>query len=1055
MGLDSAAPKHDVPNVYRWKRDVGDRTCSPPPRNLTIRFMRFLRRLAYWRRLSSHHADLTDELALHREMIERDLIHSGMSPRDARDQARRTMGNETLMREDARAVWLWPSFEALRQDAAYTLRDLRRNPIFTLGVTLTLALGIGANAAMFSLVDRLLFRPPALMVDPATVHRVKLYRTSAGQERETGGIYARYADIANWSTSLSQASGFALKTLALGVGNETRLRNVAIVSASFFGFFDAPSVIGRYFSTSEDAPPAPAAVAVISRGLWETQFGSRHDVLGSQLQIDAVSYTIIGVAPDGFVGLWPYQPPAAFVPVATYAASRRVPDWATSYGTAFGLGILVRRKPDVGVAAASADLTNALRRSYQVQNEGRPGAPSLDVLRPRAVAAPVLAERGQPSSVTRAAKWLSGVTIIVLLIACANVANLLLARTIRRRREIAVRIALGVRRARLFGQLLMEGMVLALLGGGAGLVIALWGAGVLRAMFLPGAERASVMTDPRTLLFVGAIALVVGVLTGLAPMVQAGRTNLTADLKSGAREGIYQRKRLRSALVLLQCTLSVMLLVGAGLFVRSLRNVRDVRLGFDAGSVLDATLNMRDVRLDSAAMVALRLRLLESAKDVPGVTYATLRESIPFGGMSSWPIFVTGIDSTRRLGQFHFNTISADYFKTMGTPIVRGRAIDQTDVYGAPRVAVVGESMAAVLWPGKDAIGQCFHFAADTMPCTYVVGVAQDILSESIDAESNPYFYYMPAAQWQPQEGGLFVRARGDATRLVEPLRIRLQREMPGTSFVTIRPLGDVVDATLRSWIVGATVFTAFGALALVLAAIGLYSVIAYNVTQRNQELGVRLALGASRKGIVRLVVSEGVRFAIAGIVIGGILASATGRWIGPLLFRESPRDVAVFAIVGVLLVGVAIVASFVPALRAARLDPKTALLAESGSAGWAANHSLGWRWGATRSELATRRVFDFTLSLCESAQVIANQARSVHQRRERREIAGARVHTKEIEPDALERGDTLGQTRSRRFAPRREHLGVGRAGWGERGDNIDLRARLCCPGLERRDDRR
>jgi predicted permease len=892
--------------------------------------MRSLRRLAYWLRLSSHDADLVDEIAHHREMIEQDLIRRGMSPRDASTQARRTMGNDTFMREEARAVWLWPSLEALRQDATYTLRGLRRHPIFTVGVTLTLALGIGANASMFSLVDRLLFRPPALMIDPETVHRVYLYRTTRGQERETGGIYARYADLARWSSSFSQTSGVALRTLAVGVGNETQLRNVAIVSAGFFGFFDAPPVIGRYYTTSEDAPPNPAPVAVLSRTLWETQFGSRRDVLGSTLQIDAVAYTIIGVAPDGFVGLWPYQPPAAFVPVATYAASRRVRDWATTYGTAFGLSIIARRKPGVSIAAAGADLTNALRRSYQTQNAGNPNATPLDVLRPRAIAASVLTDRGpQPSSVTRAAKWLSGVTVIVLLIACANVANLLLARTIRRRREIAVRIALGVSRARLFRQLLTEGIVLALLGGLAGLVIATWGARALRAMFLPDAESASLLTDPRTLLFAGAVALGVGVLTGLAPMTQVGRTDLASDLKSGPREGVHQRRGLRTALVLLQCALSVILLVGAGLFVQSLRNVRDVRLGFDADSVLVVSLNMRDVKLDSAATVALRLRLLESVKDVPGVAYATLQESVPFAGESSWPIFVTGIDSTRSLGQFDVNMVSADYFKTMGTRIVRGRALARTDIDGAPRVAVVGESMAAALWPGQDAIGRCFRISADSMPCTYVVGVAEDIHSQSVDAEPRLFFYYLPAAQWLPQFGGLFVRARGDAARLVEPLRRRLQSEMPGTSFVTIRPLGDIVDAKLRSWIVGTTVFTAFGALALVLAAVGLYSVIAYNVTQRSHELGVRLALGASRTGIVRLVVLEGVRFALAGIVIGGIVASSTGQWIGPLLFRQSPRDLTVFALVGVALLGVAMVASCIPALRAARMDPKTALQAD------------------------------------------------------------------------------------------------------------------------------
>jgi len=542
----------------------------------------------------------------------------------------------------------------------------------------------------------------------------------------------------------------------------------------------------------------------------------------------------------------------------------------------------------------------------------------------------VLAERGpQPSSVTRAATWLSGVTLTVLLIACANVANLLLSRTVRRRREIAVRIALGVSRVRLFSQLLTEGMVLALLGGLAGLVIAVWGASALSAMFLPGTERASLMTDPRTLLFVGAVALGVGVLTGLAPLTQVGRTDLTADLKSGARAGMHGRRGVRMSLVLLQCALSVILLVGAGLFVRSLRNVRDIRLGFDADSVLVVSLNMRDVRLDSAATAALRLRLLESVKDVPGVAYATLQESIPFSGSSSWPIFVAGIDSTNRLGQFQVNTVSADYFKTMGTRIVRGRAISQTDIDGTPRVAVVGESMAAALWPGQDALGRCFRVSADSMPCTYVVGVAQDIHSQSIDAESKLFFYYLPAAQWRPQDGGLFVRAREDAPTLVEPVRSRLQREMPGTAFVTIDPLGDIVDATLRSWIVGATVFTGFGALALVLAAVGLYSVIAYSVTHRHHEIGVRLALGASRSGIVRLVVMEGVRFALAGIVIGGLVALATGRWIGPMLFRQSPRDLTVFALVGVVLLGVAVIASCIPALRAARVHPKTALQAD------------------------------------------------------------------------------------------------------------------------------
>jgi len=889
--------------------------------------MRFLRRLAYWLRLPSNQTDLIDELSFHREMVERDLVRSGLTPDAAKTQARRTMGNETRMREASRAVWLWPALEALWQDATYTLRDLRHNPTFTLGVTLTLALGIGANAAMFSLVDRLLFRPPARMIDPETVHQVYLYRTSQGVENETGGQYVRNADIARYSTAFSQTATYVLRQLAVGTGEATRVRNIAVVSASFFGFFDAPPVIGRYYTAAEDAPPTPAPVAVLSRTLWETQFAARRDIIGSTVAIDAVAYTIIGVAPDELVGLWPYQPPAAFIPVATYAASEGRSDWATTYGHAFGLSTIVRRKPDVSVAAATADLTNALRRSYEAQYAGDGRTLNLKELRPRAVAGSILTERGpERSSVARAAVWLSGVTVIVLLIACANVANLMLARTIRRRREIAVRVALGVSRSRLFGQLLTEGIVLALIGGAGGLALAHWGSRVLRLTFLPASDYVPLLTDPRTLLFAAAIALGVGVLTGLAPLAHVRRGTLTADLKTGAREGTYHRTAVRTALLLTQSALSVVLLVAAGLFVRSLNRVRDVRLGFDADSVMLVKLQMRNVKVDSAAMLVLRLRLLEATKEVPGVSHATLQESVPFAGMSSWPIFVGGIDSVEAFGEFDFNTVSSDYFATMGTRIVRGRGFENTDRENTRRVAVVGESMAAVLWPGKDAVGQCFRFAADTSPCTYVVGVAEDIHSQSMDAEPKLFYYYLPAAQWRPDDGGLFVRARGDVRQVMEPLRRRLQADMPGSSFVTVTPLNEIVDVHRRSWILGARVFTVFGVLALVLAAVGLYSVIAYNVAQRRHELGVRLALGAGKAGIVQLVVTESVRFALFGLALGCAVSLAGSRWIAPLLFKESPRDPAVFAIVTLVLLFVAIAASWIPAFRAAGLDPKMAL---------------------------------------------------------------------------------------------------------------------------------
>jgi predicted permease len=551
---------------------------------------------------------------------------------------------------------------------------------------------------------------------------------------------------------------------------------------------------------------------------------------------------------------------------------------------------------------------------------------SLDKLKPRAVAASILRERGpEPTFVAKAATWLSGVSLMVLLIACANVANLLLARTIRRRREVAVRVALGVSRSRLFRQLLTEGVVLALLGGVAGLGLAVLGSNLLRASFLPGADQPSLLSDPRTLLFTALIALGVGVATGLAPLAQVFGGNASADLKAGARSVTQSRNGLQTGLLLLQAGLSVMLLVGAGLFVQSLRRVRDVRLGFEPEPVLLVNLNMREVKLDSAAMVALRLHLLASAQEVPGVEHASLQESVPFAGMSEWPLSVPGVDSTQRLGRFQFNTVSAEYFATMGTRLLRGRGFENGDVELGRRVAVIGQSMAEVLWPGRDPIGQCFKLGSDTMPCRYVVGVAENILPESIDADPKLFYYYLPASQWRPQEGGLFVRAR-DAGTLGDALRRRLQRDMPGTSYVTVERLGDIVDAKLRSWITGANVFTAFGALALVLAAVGLYGVIAYGVTRRRHELGVRLALGAARSGIVRLVVLQSVRLALAGVLVGEVVAWVAGRWIAPLLFQQSPHDPVVFALVAVVLVAVAIVASSRPAFRAARVDPRTAL---------------------------------------------------------------------------------------------------------------------------------
>ena len=515
--------------------------------------------------------------------------------------------------------------------------------------------------------------------------------------------------------------------------------------------------------------------------------------------------------------------------------------------------------------------------------------------------------------------------MIVLLIACANVANLLLARALRRRQEIAIRLALGVSRARLLSQLFAESVILALLGGVAGLLVAEWGGAVLRGQFLARSSQVSVLGDARTLLFGGAAALVAGLLTALAPALQTRRADFAGDLKAGAREGTFQRSRARLALLVLQGALCVVLLIGAGLFVRSLRHVRAVPLGYDVDPVLLVDLNMRGVQLDSAHGVALRRDLLETAQAIPEVMHASRQLTVPFWSTSTMELHVAGIDSVHRLGEFALNAVTPEYFATLGTRILRGRGIAIQDAKNAPRAIVVSDAMAKTLWPGRDPIGQCVKVGADTLPCSYVVGVAENIKYQHLGDDPG-LFYYVSEAQWHPEQGGLFIRTRGQAAPYAEPIRRRLQQLMPGASYVTVTPLREILGEQTRSWQLGATMFLAFGALALALAAIGLYSVMAYTVSQRTQELGVRAALGAQQHDLVRLVVSEGLTLGAAGIVIGVVIALAAGNWLGPLLFQESPHDPLVFVFVTVALLGVTVVASFIPSRRAARVDPMVAL---------------------------------------------------------------------------------------------------------------------------------
>jgi predicted permease len=813
----------------------------------------------------------------------------------------------------------------------YAMRGLRRSPGFAVAVVLTLGLGLGANAAMFNVIDQLMFRPYRYLRDPASVNRV--YLRMPGAQRFLGREsfpYARYLDLEKWTTSFSQTAAFFPVTVAVGTGDASLERPIAAVSASYFDFFDARPVLGRYFAAAEDATPSGAQVAVLGYEFWKAEFGGR-DVRGESIQVDNVLCTIIGVAPKGFVGVADGSAPTVFIPITTFGAHqpggssveywrRYTWDWAE---------MMVRRKPGVSAEQASADLTLAYIRSRDAARAIHSFMPRRDKARPIAIAGALKVAAGPyPGLEARTLIWVSGVAVIVLLIACANVANLFFARALRRRREVALRIALGVSRARLIAQSLTESLTLSMLGCAVGLVFAQWGGLALRRLVLPDATALDVGTDWRTLGIAVVAALVAGVLMSFAPVLLAGRSDLTNTLKSGMREGTYQRSRLRSALLVCQGALSVLLLVGAGLFVRSLDHVRDMRLGYDVSPVLMAQWQRRGAEMTTAERMVLRRRLLDVAQRIAGVESAAFVSNVPLQGTSTMSLFVPGIDSVARLGRFTYQSASVDYFGTMGTRILRGRSFTNSDVAGAPTVVVVSESMARRLWPAQNALGQCVRVGADTMPCSTVVGIAEDAVHDPV--ADQPMRYYLPIEQF-PTEGGslLVLRTRGQPGAMAETVRRALQAEMPGQQYVTVQPMTNLFDAQRRSWQVGATMFAAFGVLALVVAAVGLYGVIAYMVAQRMHELGIRIALGARAADVVRLVVGEGVRFATFGVAVGTVLALGAARWIQPLLFQQSAKDPLVFGVVGALLIGVALASSAMPAWRAMRADPNTVLRTE------------------------------------------------------------------------------------------------------------------------------
>ena len=528
--------------------------------------------------------------------------------------------------------------------------------------------------------------------------------------------------------------------------------------------------------------------------------------------------------------------------------------------------------------------------------------------------------------------WLPVVCGIVLLIACANVANLLLARAVRRRREIAVRVALGSSRGRLVRQLYAESLLLAVLGGGTALLVTLWGGPILRAALIPDANAADVL-DARALLFTSVAVLVTAFLSGIAPALHAGVRDLSSALKSGAREGTFQRSFTRTGLLVGQVALTIVLLTGAGLFISTLRHVQGLRLGFDADRLVVASVDLDALGYKRPAINAMYQRIRDRVEHLPGVTGASLSIGAPFRSSYAVGLAVPGLDSmpSVKTGGPYVSAITPDYFRTMGTQLRRGRAFTEADGRGAARVAIVNETMARLYWPGQDALGKCMKIGGEktTAPCSEVVGVVEDARREDVKDEL-VVEYFIPLEQsdsvFTDGVGSLLVRTAGPADGMVDGVRREVQATSPDLPYPSIDPLPQLFADQLRPWRLGSSIFGLFGGLALLLAAIGLYGVLSYTVSQRTQELGVRIALGAGRGRVMGLVVGQGLRVTLIGIVIGLTGALLAGKALGSLIYGVSPHDPLVLVTVAAVLTLVAACASYFPARRATQVDPMVAL---------------------------------------------------------------------------------------------------------------------------------
>src|SRR6266480_260660 len=869
--------------------------------------------------------DLSEEIHEHLEEKIEELAASGMPRKEAAAAARREFGNVTLMEEDSREVWQWPSMESFFMDFRYGLRQLRKNPGFTAVAVLTLALGIGANTAIFSVSDAVMLK----LLPAKNPKQLVYFRLLSPEEHGSAFSRAEFEQFRDLSRSFSGMFAFDTTRLVVNVDGEPDFVWGQCVSGNFYSVLGVDPSLGRALTSDDDQPGRPA-VAVISYDYWKRKFAQDPSVAGKTITLKEIPFAIVGVAPARFRGIELGDSTDIWVPLAFWEQLR--------LNDHFTLGVMARMKPGAVEKHASVELTlidrqftaAALGSNISPQDERDLQARSVEL---------VPGGRGLvdlPDELPRSLLVLTMIVGLVLLMACANVANLLLARAVNRQREIAVRLALGAPRMRLFRQLFTESFALAVAGGALGLLFTAWTTSFLVRILSDGdtLQALDVHADVRTLYFALAVSLSTCLLFGIAPAFWAARVDAGLTLKGVASSKGANAPHLgpRKVLVISQVSLSVLLLVGAGLLVRSLQKLSIVDPGFRQENVLLVSIYPTLSGYEGARELDLYARAQKRVSAAPGVLSATFsRFSMLSGGR--W-IRVASHFASPRSGEKELsvicNPVAPRFFESMGIPLILGRDFTDADGGAAPRVAVVSESFARKYFPGEDPLGKPLRFKdgkADEQIA--VVGVVKEVKSLSLwEREPVPQMY-IPLAQ-APADllGQITMEARtamepATAAAAVRDAMRGVDANLPLVRIITQKAQ---TEGTLQNERSLSTLSTLFGVLALLLACLGLYGIAAYSVAARMREIGIRMALGARSDDVHRMVLRQGMRLALTGIGVGLAGAFVVSRVLASLLFGISGTDSLIYAGVSILLVLVALAACYIPARRAARVDPMVAL---------------------------------------------------------------------------------------------------------------------------------